>query len=524
MGSQLLKNYNVEKECFLTAGYNNYWKVYKGVHKERKIDVSVFVFEKKNVEKFSNKDEIMNVIRKESQALAKYKHPNILSLVEPLLEDKQSIIFVTEPITNSVSSWIETTSPSKLEIKVLITEICNSVLFLHEDAKVIHLSLIPDCIFLNEKSQIKLSGFNFSLSDPTDITTELKLSSLTINALPILKYTAPEIVLDNKCGYCSDVFSIGVLIYNLLKIHKGDTDRDLIGMNNNEIHSYKSSFEVVSNKLHKMNFESDDHSVINRVCDRTLENRPSIKELLDFPWFNDPKLKALRFVENLEANDISKNIEFLSTFSLLINHFENKIIEKRFLPAFLFAMKNEGLIVALLPAIFVICEGKYKIDFEQQVWPILKTLFHMKQIPAQALYFILSKICVISEKVSNSEFVSNMLNIICKALDCGVGKIQAVVLENLSFIIKKVDSLAFKNQIFPRLVSIVLNTTSQKIKIEILKSFHNVYSLLDQNIINESLLNTLEKVRKSDNTAEVCISIVGVYEEIAKVVSVEVVL
>ena len=51
MGSQLLKNYNVEKECFLTAGYNNYWKVYKGVHKERKIDVSVFVFEKKKCRK-----------------------------------------------------------------------------------------------------------------------------------------------------------------------------------------------------------------------------------------------------------------------------------------------------------------------------------------------------------------------------------------------------------------------------------------------------------------------------------------
>jgi SCY1-like protein 2 len=251
MGSQLLKNYNVEKDSFLTAGYNNYWKVYKGSHKERKMDVSVFVFEKKNLEKYSNKEEIMNVLRKEAQTLAKYKHPNILSLVEPLLEDKQSIIFVTEPISYSVTSWIESTSPSKLEIKVLITEICNSILFLHDDAKVVHLSVNPDCIFLNDKTQIKLSGFNFSITDPSSNIIDFKLSNLTPNALPVLKYTAPEVVLDNKCGYSSDVFSIGALIYNLLRIHKGDTERDLIGMSNNEVHSYKSCFENVSIRLQR---------------------------------------------------------------------------------------------------------------------------------------------------------------------------------------------------------------------------------------------------------------------------------
>jgi hypothetical protein len=76
--------------------------------------------------------------------------------------------------------------------------------------------------------------------------------------------------------------------------------------------------------------------------------------------------------------------------------------------------------------------------------------------------------------------------------------------------------------VFPRLVNIVLNTTSNSLKVTILKSFTNVYSLLDQNIINESLLNTLEKIRKSDNTGEICVCLVKIYEEIAKVVSVEV--
>ena len=148
----------------------------------------------------------------------------------------------------------------------------------------------------------------------------------------------------------------------------------------------------------------------------------------------------------------------------------------------------------------------------------------MKQIPAAALYFILSKLNFLAEKISNTEFSSNMLNIICKALDCGVAKIQAVVMENLLFIIKKIDSLAFKNQIFPRLVNIVLNTSSNSLKVAILKSWTSIYSLLDQNIINESLLNTLEKIRKNDNNSEICMCLVNIYEEIAKVVSVEVII
>ena len=46
-GSQLLKNYIVEKDCFITAVYNNFWIAYKAVNKDRKVDFLVFDLEKK---------------------------------------------------------------------------------------------------------------------------------------------------------------------------------------------------------------------------------------------------------------------------------------------------------------------------------------------------------------------------------------------------------------------------------------------------------------------------------------------
>jgi SCY1-like protein 2 len=529
MGNPLFKNYNADKDPFLTGGFHNLWKIYKGSRKDRKQDVCIFVCEKKSLEKYGKdeREEILNVLKKEASAIAKYKHPAILSLVEQMVEDKTTIAFVTESINSTLASWIEgSTNISKLEIKLMIAELCHVVSFLHEDAHVIHTSLSMDNIFINPSGHVKLSGLAFSLSDPAIGGADIKHSPTFPNALPLLKFVAPEIIQNNKGYYTSDIFSLGTIIFNLLKYNKGDTDRDIINVKetSNTIDSYKASIDVMDNKLMKMSFENDDNDIIFKALNKNPSSRPTIKEFAEHSWFNDPRLKALRFIENLEHNDAGKNAEFLTRFPNIQHHFDAKIIEKRFLPSFMTALKTETLIVNTLPAVFSICEStSFKVDFEGVVWPGLKVLFQMKQIPAAALYFLLSKLNFIAEKISNTEFSSNMLNIICKALDCGVAKIQTVVLDNLLFIIKKIDSLAFKNQIFPRLVNIVLNTNSTNLKLSILKSFTSVYSLLDQKVINDNLLDTMEKLRKSDNNAEVCMAIVAIYEEIAKAVSVEVI-
>lgn len=151
---------------------------------------------------------------------------------------------------------------------------------------------------------------------------------------------------------------------------------------------------------------------------------------------------------------------------------------------------------------------------------VKKALFALKSMPASGLYFLLSKVKFIGDHISNSEFTSTFLNVICKAMDCNVLKIQTVVSENLLIITKKIDSLSFKNQIYPRIISILTNTNSQSLKIQLLTSLKSLYTQLDQNIINENLLTNLDKIRKGDNSAKICMLISSIYEEIAKIVSV----
>ena len=77
----------------------------------------------------------------------------------------------------------------------------------------------------------------------------------------------------------------------------------------------------------------------------------------------------------------------------------------------------------------------FKIDFSREIWPKLKDLFKLRSLPAAAIYFLISKVQYIGKQISQSEFSQNFLNLICKALDCNVPKIQLVVSNSLLIIL-----------------------------------------------------------------------------------------
>jgi len=49
---------------------------------------------------------MLTFYRKEVTILQKFKHPYLLSVVEPLMENKKSLAFVTERVTHSLHSLV----------------------------------------------------------------------------------------------------------------------------------------------------------------------------------------------------------------------------------------------------------------------------------------------------------------------------------------------------------------------------------------------------------------------------------
>ena len=511
MGHELFKHYSTDKQPFLTFGLYNEWSVYNGMEKTKKIPVCIFCMSKKIFKKKfpkTRKKELVSKCKEIPAIMSKYPSQRILKIIEPIHSNKNYIGFVTESFSYSLRTWLES-KKSKIEIKSIVIEICKAINYCHNEAHLIFNNLNIDNIFITNENNVKFGFLEHGFSDPAIEGINFEINTDLQN----LKFISPEIVLNKKCHYSSDIYSFGLVIYYIL------SKKFLFNLENNTIDEYKKIYTKIKNNFN-FNFENEDNNLLKKILIEDPKNRPDIQTLMNDPWFIDPKLKALNFIEHLDQNSKDKNAEFLKNLPYVLSQFDDKIIINRILPSLLSAVTKENCIVEALPGIFTIIENeKYKINFENEIWPKIKVLFTMRSIPAQCLYFLLMKIRFISSKISNSEFQKYFLKVITKSLDCKVTKIQTVVADNMDIISTKIDSLSFKTRLYPSLMNTIQTTNSQKLKIKLLNSMKGLYKILDQGTINENLLNNLDRVRQSDNSKEICMLIVNIYEDISKVVT-----
>lgn len=214
--SNISANYTISTTPTSISGA---WKVYDGKKKSTGKAVSVFVFERKSLDSNSGglggrsggaslrklQDEVIARVKKESNLLARLRHPSILELAEPI-EDTRSggLMFATEPVTASLSGLLLEKDdqeraggvagrPSRyvveeadgqrrrreleideLEIQKGLLQIARGLEFLHESAGLVHGNLTPDAIFVNVKVRLC-----YSLSARPSLTDAPPLHSQT---------------------------------------------------------------------------------------------------------------------------------------------------------------------------------------------------------------------------------------------------------------------------------------------------------------------------------------------------------
>lgn len=167
--------------------------------------MSVFVFDRKSLEAGLSRtagsglrqaqDQVVERLKREASSLARLRHPSILELAEPVEETRTGgLIFATEPVTTSLAGLLEGLDTQEaggrsngrnskydaedargakagreleldeLEIQKGLLQLGKGLEFLHESAGLVHGNLTPEAIFINSKSDWKLSGLGFSSS------------------------------------------------------------------------------------------------------------------------------------------------------------------------------------------------------------------------------------------------------------------------------------------------------------------------------------------------------------------------
>ncbi len=139
------------------------------------------------------------------------------------------LLFVTEPIEFNLSSLqFDATKkeliPGDLEIKCLSLELLEALNFLHNNAKMIHMGLAPEHIYITTEGRLKLGGLNFAVQFSTAESLNVPLNyDLRINeysVVPNMRFAAPEISEQSQCSINSDIYSVGTILYFLVALNK----------------------------------------------------------------------------------------------------------------------------------------------------------------------------------------------------------------------------------------------------------------------------------------------------------------
>lgn len=190
--------------------------VYRALQKSLDRAVAIKILPKE----FSDDAAFREGFEAEAKAMARLNHPNLISVYD--FGEAGGMLFIIMEYVHGESLYhaAHGTAIDPAEVIRLVTGICNGLAHAHENG-IIHRDIKPSNILLDLNAQPKIG--DFGLARPI----EHKIAEGDeIYGTP--HYTAPEVISSpNSVGYRADIFSVGVMLHELLTGRLPADDRKL---------------------------------------------------------------------------------------------------------------------------------------------------------------------------------------------------------------------------------------------------------------------------------------------------------
>jgi serine/threonine protein kinase len=186
-------------------------RVYRAVRADAQFDKSVAL---KRIQAGFDTRQIVERFRTERQILARLEHPNIARLLDGGTDKDSLPYLVMEYVVGQQPLvYCEQRGAGSRERLGIFRQICRAVQYAHQQL-VIHRDLKPGNILIMADGTAKLLDFGvakvFTQQDSEHTQTALEARILTA------KYASPEQISGEPVGTASDIYSLGVVLYELL--------------------------------------------------------------------------------------------------------------------------------------------------------------------------------------------------------------------------------------------------------------------------------------------------------------------
>lgn len=532
------------------------WSIYPAKHKTTGRVVSVFIFNKTRFESQTYNlcsaspnsknsrvivSECYDLIRSGVNQLSKFRHPQVLQIYEVLEETKTKFLFVSEPISDTLTT-LDLSTLDELSNQSGLLQIAKCLQFLHENGNSIHLNLQPSSICVNLDGDWKLSGLNFLQNlleiSPSDRSS---FSIMTQSIVPFanvnLNYTAPELVIDNpaKLDFANDIWSLGCLVYYLF-----NHDNLINCFESNSINDYKREFQKFLQKFynHRLselkyllkNIPEPLYPLLQQSLARYPHDRITITQFIESEYFNGSLIKAMWFVDEFSTKNIDEKLIFIKKLaeSDLISEFPVKFKSSKLLNLMVEVITNElnvltnpidpsidKLISYALTCVFKIGSSLSILSFQDRIFTELfkdtkqknKVYTKLLNSSVRSRLTIVENFDILQAKANEKDFVE----LIKKSVDIFLTssssesadqqiKLQELFLEKLPNFIEKIEFPYLKNTLFPLLCLVFKSTTILSTKLATIEVFEKLVkkNVIDKVIIVDQLLPILKNLKSRD--------------------------
>jgi len=154
-------------------------------------------------------DGALSRFRQEAQAVGRLAHPRIVQIYD-YIEDDQGAHIVMEMVNGKTLKQLldQKTHYGIADVGLIIRQILDGIGYAHEYG-VVHRDIKPSNIMINEDGRIKINDFGIAHLESSELTQVGDL-------LGTPHYMSPEQCLGTEVDGLADLFSIGVIAYELL--------------------------------------------------------------------------------------------------------------------------------------------------------------------------------------------------------------------------------------------------------------------------------------------------------------------